>query len=327
VESFGLFGAVSGSALADPMANLLLWAMLLLYGAARLLQLFSGVVPTLAIVALHVVPPAVFALVHASGRYRLKGGLIFVSLSAGTGFIFESLSLRTGFPFGHYHFTAVMGPTLFQVPILLALAYVGMGYLAWTLALLIANQMEQQPSGFRLVTVPLLASFIMIAWDLSMEPEWATVDRAWVWETGGRYFGVPISNFLGWFLTAYIFYQVFAVYVRDRDPAPQRLSLWRLPILFYALSACGNLLVAIPTATAIRMGLIVTDPSGQPWRVSDIVRACVIVSLFVMVPLALVAWVRLNGASHSRASNRIQPGSSGRLRERQSASGPRTLRW
>jgi uncharacterized membrane protein len=51
--------------------------------------------------------------------------------------LFESLSLRAGFPFGHYRFTNLMGPKLFDLPILLALAYVGMGYLSWILALVI----------------------------------------------------------------------------------------------------------------------------------------------------------------------------------------------
>jgi uncharacterized membrane protein len=274
----------------------LLWGMLIVYAAARLLQLASAVVPTLAIVILHVLPPAVFAILHGIRTYRLGGGLAFAGICLSTGSLFEILSLRTGFPFGHYHFTAVMGPKLFQLPVLLALAYVGMGYIAWILALLIANPIAGPRSRRRLLIVPLIASFVMVAWDLSMEPDWATVDKAWVWTNGGPYLGVPVSNFLGWYLTTYIFYQLFAIFLGNRAPLSQPPSHWRLPVLFYALSAGGNLLLAIPATTAIRMPRIVSDAAGHPWMVSDVIDTCALMSLLVMAPIALMAWVSLSKA-------------------------------
>jgi hypothetical protein len=283
-----------GRSRATTKTEIFLWGTLLLYAVARLLQLYSALIPPLAIVCLHVIPPAVFALFHGSRTYRLQGGLAFVALSLGVGTASESLSLGTGFPFGHYYFTQVMGPKVFELPVLLALAYVGMGYLAWILALLIAGQAEKRLSGPRLLTLPLLASFIMTAWDLSMEPVWSTIDKAWVWRNGGPYFGVPISNFLGWYLTTYIFYQLFALYLGGREPLPHPRGHWIPPILFYALSACGNLLLVIPAATAVRIDPVVFDPSGRDWRASGILGACVLVSLFVMLPFTLLAWARLS---------------------------------
>lgn len=276
-------------------ASFLRWGILLLYAAARLLQLYSGVVPPLTIVVLHVLPPAVFALLHGILTYRLRGTLIFMGLCLGAGSFFESVSLRTGFPFGHYYFTDVMGPKLFQVPVLLVLAYVGMGYVSWILGLIILGYTDTRISASRVVTLPLITTFIMVAWDLSMEPFWSTIARAWVWRGGGPYFGVPISNFLGWYLTVYVFYQLFALYLRKRDIRPQEPSHhWRLPVLFYAASAGGNLLLGIPTATTTPIPTLVADPSGKQWMVSDIIGTCVLVSLFVMAPLAVMAWVRLS---------------------------------
>ncbi len=83
-----------------------------------------------------------------------------------------------------------------------------------------------------------------------MDPVWADIDHAWVWRDGGSYYGVPISNFFGWILTTYIFYQLFALYVRNRVSIPLPTSHWRLAILFYAASAAGNLLVAAPVSLA-----------------------------------------------------------------------------
>jgi len=273
-----------------PIVSLLLWSLLFLYAVARFLQLCEGTVPMLAIVVLHVLPAATFALAHGWITYRLRGILVFMGLCLGTASVFESISLRIGFPFGHYFFTDLMGPKLFQLPVLLALAYVGMGYISWVLALLILGYTGKPLSGSRIVTAPIIASFIMVAWDLAMDPIWATMRHAWIWRGGGAYFGVPVSNFLGWYLTVVVFYLLFAAFLRDR-PAPEPVGAtehWRLPILFYGVSAAGNLLLAIP-----RTSYAITDALGKQWMSSDIVGACILISLFVMMPFASLAWIRL----------------------------------
>jgi uncharacterized membrane protein len=276
-------------------SKLVLTALLVAYVAARILQLYAGKFPSLLIVVFHVLPPAVFAFIHGKITYRLRGIVVFMALCLGTGTFFESLSLRTGFPFGHYFFTDLMGPKLLQLPVLLALAYVGMGYLSWVVALLTVGHPNEPLRGRRVVLLPLIASFVMVAWDLSMDPVWADIDHAWVWRDGGPYLGVPVSNFLGWFLTTYIFYQAFALYARGRAAVPYPTGHWRLPVLFYGASAAGNVLLAIPSATPS----VFTDLSGRQWEVSDIIGACVLVSVFVMGAFTLLAWMRISVPSES----------------------------
>jgi uncharacterized membrane protein len=75
--------------------------------------------------------------VHGARIYRWRGIIVFTMSSFVVGAFFEVLSLPVGFPFGHYRFTYLMGPAVFGVPIMLALAYVGMGYLSWVLGLAI----------------------------------------------------------------------------------------------------------------------------------------------------------------------------------------------
>jgi cardiolipin synthase len=96
------------------------------------------------------------------------------------------------------------------------LAYLGIGYCSWILALLVLKLHDRPLAGSGVIAAPLLASFIMLAWDLSLEPQWATVDRAWIWHDGGAFFGVPISNFMGWYLTANLFFQLFALEEKAR---------------------------------------------------------------------------------------------------------------
>lgn len=247
----------------------------------------------LAVVALHVLPPALFALIHGAMFYRVRGILFFVALCLVIGNIFENLGVLTGFPYGRYYFTDLMGPKLFAVPVLLGLAYVGMAYLSWTLARITILRAGTPLVGARVVLVPLLAAFIMLAWDLAMDPVWGTVLHAWIWKQGGIYFGVPVSNFVGWYLTVYVIYQTFALYLRRWAVSVRQLpsGYWHLAIVFYAISAAGNLILAIPH----NVPTIVSDAAGVQWKVTQVVGACVVVSVFVMGAFALLAWTRLAG--------------------------------
>ncbi len=269
----------------------MLWALVAIYAIARVLQIYPDKVPMPAIVLLHVLPPAIFALLHGRAIFGLRGILTFAGICLGTGFAFETLGVLTGFPFGHYYFTDVMGPKLYQTPVLLALAYLGMGYLAWTLAGIILRTGSRPFEPLRLIALPLVAAFIMVSWDLAMEAVWATLLRAWVWRDGGPWFGVPVTNFLGWYLTVWVFYQAFAIYLRRHSPTATRLPpiFWKKAVAFYAASAAGNVLLL----TRQRGPTVVTDPSGAHWRTADITASAALASIFVMGAFALLAWLRL----------------------------------
>ena len=124
--------------------QMLLWGSLGLYAGGRVCQLFADRLPTLLIVVLRVVPPAIFALVHGSMLYRLRGMLVFTACCLGVGGVSERLSLRTGIPFGSYYFTSVMGPKIAGLPVLLVLAYLGIGYCAWVLGVVVLGYCDQR---------------------------------------------------------------------------------------------------------------------------------------------------------------------------------------
>lgn len=71
---------------------------------------------------------------------------------------------------------------------------------------------------------------------------------------------------------------------------PTGRGLWRVVILFYGVCAGGNLLVFRPGLFPVTA----TDATGRIWMAKDILFASVLVSLLVMVPLALLGWLRLN---------------------------------
>ncbi|MGA2834602.1 MAG: carotenoid biosynthesis protein [Terracidiphilus sp.] len=260
------------------------------YACARVLEITSTPIPRTAIVALDVSSAMAFALVDGARHYRLRGILAFAVICTVVGNLVENLGVATGFPFGHYYFAELMGPKLFYVPVLLGLAYIGMAYVSWTLAVLIVGDLNAPAAGIRVLTLPVVASFVMVAWDLAQDPIWATALHGWVWRDGGPWFGVPISNYLGWYGNVFTIYLLFAFYLR-RYPAPAIAapSALRPALVFYVLCAAGNVLQIIsPLAPAV-----VQDPTGKQWRYADIAGASALVSIFVMGALAAVAWIRL----------------------------------
>ena len=232
-----------------------------------------------------------FALLDGARHYRLRGILVFAGLCLLVGNFTENLSIATGFPFGHYYFVELMGPKLFQVPVLLGLAYIGMSYVSWTLARAIVGNPHAPVAGLRSFGLPLVASFIMVAWDLAQDPVWATVLHGWVWRDGGAWFGVPVSNYLGWFGTVFTIYLLFALYLRRRADSPIAAppASLRPALFFYALCAAGNVLQVF----SHQVPAIVMDPTGKQWSYADIVGASALVSIFVMGAFAAIAWVRL----------------------------------
>ena len=249
-------------------------------------------VPNLALVAIDVLSAMAFALVHGTLQYRLRGILVFVGICLIVGNVSENLGVLTGFPFGRYEFGTIMGPKLFHVPVLLGLAYIGMAYVSWMVARMIVRPAPDASGRNSLLTLPLVASFVMVAWDLAMDPVWATVIHAWTWFDGGPWIGVPISNFLGWYGTVLVIYLVFAQYVwrKPTGPATPPTQIFELsPAFFYLLCAAGN----AAQLAARPVPLIVFDGAGYPWHARDAIIVSGAVSLFLMGGFAAAGLMRL----------------------------------
>ena len=61
-----------------------------------------------------------------------------------------------------------------------------------------------------------LAAAALTAWDVFLDPRMAR-EGYWTWPGGGRYEGIPASNFLGWWVTGL---GVFGVVVAAGRPTP-----------------------------------------------------------------------------------------------------------
>ncbi|MDP9243517.1 MAG: carotenoid biosynthesis protein, partial [Chloroflexota bacterium] len=252
--------------------------------------------------------PVVFLVVHGARVYGVRTTLVFAAIVLVVSNFFENLSIATGFPFGNYHYSSFAGPTLFDVPLLIGPAYLGMGYLSWTLARLLLGRTRGALTGASLIAVPTVASFLMVAWDLTFDPVASTINGFWTWEQGGSYFGVPFSNFLGWFMTVFIFFTLFAVYLSRRVQAPAsaaRLAggYWLQAVALYAAAAIPALLGPL-THPAVGT---VTDPAGTVWQGTDIYLGLALVAIFTMIAFAVIgALLALDLAPADRSSRLME---------------------
>jgi putative membrane protein len=270
--------------------SVILWAIVALYAVTILLRP-AGLLPAGLNAPIGALLPAAFALLHGSRRYRWRDILVFTMICLVVSNAFENLSIFSGFPFGHYHYSDALGLKLFQVPLLIGLAYLGMGYLSWTVARLILD--GPQSGANRLVAVPIVASFIMVSWDLTLDPVASTIGHSWIWHDGGAYFGVPVSNFLGWYLTVFVFFQLFALYLARRRPRPAQgemmASFWWPAWMMFAVSIVRPVLTALFHQSG---PATVTDPSGATWSVAALYGTCALAAIFAMGAFAVLALLR-----------------------------------
>ena len=282
--------------------KIVLLAILAAYACARVLEVFSGTIPHLWIVALDVLSAAAFAFALGSRRHGWRGMLVFAAICLAVGNVIENVGVATGFPFGRYRFLELMGPKIGDVPLLLGLAYIGMAYVSWMLARMILDAGVAGRSSRSIIVLPLLASLIMTTWDVAQDPVWSTILHGWIWYEGGAWFGVPLSNYLGWFETVFLINLLFGLCQRrgvmsEREPGG--FPVWPAPA-FYALCAAGNVLqLASHSAPAI-----VTDASGRAWQSEQILLASAFVSVVCMGTFVVLA-LRKRGptATTSRAMN------------------------
>ena len=143
------------------------------------------------------------AFAHAVLAYGRILACVFLGLCLLLTFSIENLGIATGFPFGHYHFEVAANlPYIGAVPLIVGPLYFAMGYFSWVIAGILLGEADLRlDRAFYLLALPVVAAFVMVQWDVVMDPPNATLGHAWVWRDGGGYFGVPLSNFLGWYLT------------------------------------------------------------------------------------------------------------------------------
>jgi len=268
-----------------------LWLLVVLLAVARLAT--TAFSPSLTIPV--VMAAAVFAFIHGAVRYRWSGILAFLIVCLVVSNVLENTSILTGFPFGHYHYTS--SPRLFLVPLFIGPSYFATAYLAWMVAVVLIGDVRRGGSWFTTVTVPVIASAVMVMWDLTFDPTASTIKQFWIWEQGGGYFGVPLTNYVGWFFTVYVFLQLFALFLRFRRAGADSLPL---PASYYAQAVISYGVVGVTAVLSYLVfsgNAVITDAAGVIWQTRGITEAEATVSIFTMIFVSVLAGVKMLQAS------------------------------
>ncbi len=156
-----------------------------------------------------------FYLIAGSFQFGLKRIVAFTVLAYIIAFISEYASTRIGIPYGFYHYTGeTHGKELFisNVPFMDSLSYSFLGYFSYSLALLMVTPVTRKGWKFGLSHPPwhskkvlFLAAILFVLQDVLIDPvslrgsKWF-LGQIYYYPEHGIYFGVPLSNFLGWLL-------------------------------------------------------------------------------------------------------------------------------
>lgn len=177
--------------------------------------------------------PYVFAflavyLVAAVTRIGWRRTAVFSALAYFVAFAAELSSTRNGFPFGLYHYIDTMRDRelwIANVPFWDSLSFTFLCYLGWRLGVLLYAPLAVRTGDFQVVEtraiagswrVALTGALLMTWLDVVIDPLTVRGDRwflgkMYFYPEGGIYFGVPLSNFAGWFLVGVT---VIALYQR-----------------------------------------------------------------------------------------------------------------
>jgi uncharacterized membrane protein len=159
----------------------------------------DGSFPLLA--TLGVLAQAVATLTTLALRWPLRrvlGAGIIVTVAT---WLIEFAGSTTGIPFGHYNYTPALQPQVGGVPLLIPLAWLMMLGPIWGVTALILDPHKPRLGRWHWLIFASLAGLVFTAWDLYLDPQMVG-HGLWEWQKPGGYFGIPWSNFAGWWLSA-----------------------------------------------------------------------------------------------------------------------------
>ncbi len=258
------------------MMRKLMWIFL---GVFVLLTFYSALVLRLNLTALFIpgLTPITtlfgfgFALLHASQRRDWRFALTLFAVSFVVSLTFESVGVATGLVYGPYHYTDKLGAKfLGLVPYIIPAAWFMMMYPSQV----IAERLAPRGDGWmRGLSIAALGGIIMTAWDVVMDPMMVHGGH-WVWEVNGPYFGVPLQNYWGWWLTTFTVFLIHWLITR-RSAGQPNVKDDRLVLISYAVTGLGAILVCL-------------DPNLPN------LAGAALAGIFAMLPWFALGWIKVN---------------------------------
>lgn len=208
-------------------------------------------------------PTILLIYLHAKWSFPRNRGLVFLALSAFVGFMAEFAGTRSGAIFGGFYKYRPETLMIFNIPVLVIFlwpVFIYIGYCVVTSFLFWTGRDKPSIINKRILLLPFLIladGLITVSIDLIMDPL-QVVSGYYGWSVPGRFFSVPIGNFLGWILVTAVvttIWRLFEYFFPENAEAETR-SFFIIPPLSYGVLAVTLVI------TAFYMGLPIVGLIG-----------------------------------------------------------------
>jgi len=159
-------------------------------------------------------------------NFGVRTTLLFAALTYAFALACEWSSVHNGFPFGLYHYIETSRTReiwVFGVPFMDSLSFTFLAFASYSVALLLSAPLYRRGLDLRLLDtwelrraprVWLMAALFMVLVDMVVDPLSVLGERWFLgkifrYDVAGPHFGVPISNYLGWFFVAAVAIAIF----------------------------------------------------------------------------------------------------------------------
>jgi len=216
-----------------------------------------------------VVLGALAGLFHAAGKVGGRRALAIFAVAFVISLGSELLGTSTGYPFGPYSYTTQLGyRVLGLVPFNIPTSWFFMIYCSLAIC---GRLLPAPPAGGGSDGIDsarnkwkwaVVAGLVLTAWDVSMDPAMVATTH-WLWHlppaagqsalgrffTGDLFYGMPLTNWLGWILTGTVVARAMLAIVPPSAFA-RRVSPSNFPLVLYAVNG------VLPVAICARRGLV-----------------------------------------------------------------------
>jgi bisanhydrobacterioruberin hydratase len=151
-----------------------------------------------------------------------KSFLVYAFSVAVVGFLVEVVGVKTGLVFGQYWYGATLGFKILDVPLVIGANWLLLNYCANV----IVNDLTKNKW-----IASLTAASIMTLLDVAIEPVAIHFDF-WQWQNNS----VPLQNYVGWWLTAFVFSLVFQYSSFNKNNLLAKI-IFGLQVAFFLLNS------------------------------------------------------------------------------------------
>ena len=156
-----------------------------------------------------------------------RDGMLFVGALGLYALAIVASAIITGFPYGHFGYSDLLGYRIFGlVPWTVAFA--------WTPLILGAYAVAANLFGNAAARV-MATALIVTLFDVILDPG-AVLLGFWKYESGGWFYGVPMSNFGGWLISGFagaVMIEMLRARIRPLLPTPVQLASSVIFIAFF----------------------------------------------------------------------------------------------